>query len=106
MANVNSGMRPIWQLVLADMVAYSVRMGIYTDHLPAAVAEQLRAERAAKGITYDRLAQLTGMSKFTVMRYLKQERSIPLPEFAALSEALGLAPVEVMRRAMERIPKG
>lgn len=80
-------------------------MGIYTDHLPAAVAAQLRAERAVAGLTYDGLANATGMSKFTVMRYLKGERQIPLPEFAALAEALGLTPQELMARAMERIPE-
>lgn len=78
-------------------------MGTYGDNLAAAVAEQLRAERAAKRWTYKDLANAAGMTEQTVMRYLTEKRDIPLPEFAALADALNLSPVDIINRAIERI---
>lgn len=78
-------------------------MGIYAENLPAAVVEQLRAERAAKQWTYDQLAEASGLTAQSVMRYLTGKRAIPLDVLAALADGLGVAPVEIMNRAVERI---
>ena len=80
-----------------------MHMGLYGDKLAAAVAEQLRAERAAKRWTYKELATEAGLTEQTVMRYLTEKRDIPLPEFAALSDAFGVTPGDLMNRAIERI---
>lgn len=79
-----------------------VHMGTW-DNLAAAVASQLRAERAAAQMTYKELADAAGMTEQSVMRYLTGKRDIPLPEFAKMAEALGLTPYELMKRAESRI---
>lgn len=78
-------------------------MGLYGEKLAAAVAEQLRAERAVKRWTYKELATAAGLTEQSVMRYLTEKRDIPLPEFAALSDALGVTPGDLINRAIERI---
>lgn len=80
-----------------------VRMGLYGDKLPGAVAEQLRAERAAKRWTYKELAVAAGLTEQSVMRYLTGKRDIGLPELAKLADGLGLSPSEVIARAVDRI---
>lgn len=71
--------------------------------MAAAVAEQLRAERAAKRWTYKELATAAGLTEQTVMRYLTEKRDIPLPEFASLAHALGLSPADIINRAIDRL---
>ena len=78
-------------------------MGLYGEKLAAAVAEQLRAERAVKRWTYKELATAAGLTEQSVMRYLTEKRDIPLPEFAALSDALGVTPGDLINRAIDRI---
>lgn len=78
-------------------------MGIFAEKLPAAVAEQLRAERAVKQWTYKQLAEASGLTEQSVMRYLTGKREIPLPELAAMADGLGVTPVEMINRAVHRI---
>lgn len=67
----------------------------------AAVAAELRAERARRQITFDDLVDATGLSKSAVLRYLNGQRDIPLPAFFALCDALSLSPTLVFERAEE-----
>lgn len=80
-----------------------VRMGIYTDKLPAATVEQLQAERGGKRLTYKQLADMAELKEQTVMRYLTGKRDIPLHELVAMTEALGLSLGELFERATQRI---
>lgn len=81
-------------------------MGIYMEHLATAVAAQLRAERSVVDMQVKDLAAATGMGVNTISRYLNNKTPIPMDSFAAMCEALGQSPSDVMRRAMERIPQG
>lgn len=75
--------------------------------LSAAVAAQLRAERAAAQLTFDELAQRSGISRFTIMRLLNEHRTMDMSQFAAMCDGLDLSPVVVMARATnERFPLG
>lgn len=71
-----------------------------------ALAAQLRAERAASGLTQDELARRIGVSKMSVRRYLSGERPVAVPHFVELASALGLTIDELIRRSNERIQDG
>ena len=68
-----------------------------------AVAAELRAERGAKRLTVDQLANNAGMVKGTLLRYLNGQREIPIPALYHISKALGVEPQEVMDRASRRV---
>lgn len=68
----------------------------------AYVAAELRAERAAKQITYDKLAELTGINRRTLIRLLKAERAIDTAHLASLCEALGMDIVDLISAAERR----
>ena len=68
-----------------------------------ALAAQLRAERAASGLTQDALAKRVGVSKMTIRRYLSGERAVDVPHFVELADALGLSIDELIHRSKERV---
>ena len=69
--------------------------------LAAALAGELRAERARLNLTFDELSSLSGIPRRTLVRYLNGERtrSIPLPALRALAHALGLRTSAILERA-------
>lgn len=73
--------------------------------LNAAVAAQLRAERAALGWTIDELAQRADIPAISVRRYLKGERQIDVSVLYALASALGLTAGQVVEAAQERLDR-
>lgn len=80
-----------------------VRMGIYGDNLASAIAQQLRAERAAAGYTYKELADKAGLTEQSVTRYLTEKREVKSAVLGALCDALEISPQELVTRAVERI---
>lgn len=60
----------------------------YGDKVNAAVAAELRAQRARIGVSYDALAEGTGLSKSAVFKYLKGTRAMPIPALSALCSVL------------------
>lgn len=68
----------------------------------AAVSAVLRAERAAHQLTYDQLAQDSGIVRVTLVRILNNKRSMTVTQLFQLSKAFKLAPQEIIRMAMER----
>lgn len=68
-----------------------------------AIAEQLRAERAARGLTIEDLAATTTLHRSSVIRYLSGERDIKISVLFELSGALGLSVPELLRRAEQRL---
>lgn len=80
-----------------------VHMGKYGDNLATAVAQQLRAERGAAGLTYRQLAEKAGLTEQSVMRYLTEKRELKSGDLGALCDALGITPQELITRAVERI---
>ena len=80
-------------------------MDTYGKQFNAAVAAELRAERAAKKITVDALATSSGMPKGTLLRYLNAQRDIPVPALADIASALGIDPALVLDRASARVQR-
>lgn len=78
-------------------------MGKYGDNLASAVAEQLRAERAAANLTQKELAEKAGLKEQSVMRYLNGVREPNAGQLGALCDALGITPQDLMMRAVDRI---
>ena len=72
------------------------------DHYTAAVAETLRAERAAAGLTIPELADRAGMVAVTLQRVLKAERDITVAQLAALAPVLGMTPSKLLAEAERR----
>lgn len=72
--------------------------------LNAAVAATLNGERVAAGMTFDQLAERTGMSKQTLMRLLStRKRHLTIAAVAAIAEAFGMSVPDVFAHATERM---
>lgn len=67
-----------------------------------AVIAQIRAERAAAGMTQAELASAAGMAQRSLARYLSGERKMTLEAVEMLARALGLDLPTLLRRAVER----
>lgn len=67
-----------------------------------ALAAELRAERGAKQISMDALADRSGLARSSVLRYLNAQRVIPIDALDALAVALGVTPRELVHRAEAR----
>ena len=68
-----------------------------SEGLNAAVAAQLRAERAAQNVTVKQLADLSGVSFSSLRRYLAADRQIDVSVLAALAEALNTTALDVVK---------
>ena len=75
------------------------------EGLNAAVAAELRGERAAKDLTTKQLSERAGIPYASLRRYLGAERHIDVATVAALCGALGLKPAEIVARASERLER-
>lgn len=78
-------------------------MGVYSENLPTAMAEQLRSEKGAAELTYQEIADALDIHQQSVIRYFKGTRDIPMSVVIRLAELFGLTPAELMERATERI---
>lgn len=54
-------------------------------------------------MTFDELAEQTGMAKTTVLNYLNGKRDIPMGAFAELCRALGASQVEIFTIAQKSV---
>ena len=70
-----------------------------TEGLNDAVVRQIKAERAASGMTIDELAEASGVGARSLVRYLNFERELKLGMIDRLARALGLTPAELLTRA-------
>jgi len=66
------------------------------------VADTLTAEKAVRRITFDSLAEATGISLSQLKRYFKGTRSMTTDDFEGICDALGLDPFEVFAEASRR----
>lgn len=73
--------------------------------LNAAVAAELRAERAAQDLTVQELADMAGIPFGSLRRYLAAERNIDVATLAALAAALGTTSGEIVAAAEERMAR-
>lgn len=79
------------------------RMDNNAELYQGAVAAQLRAERAASGLTIDDLTARTTLGRASVFRYLSGERDIKMSALFELANALGVSVGELIRRAEQRM---
>lgn len=70
-----------------------------------AMAAEIRAERAAKGITIVDLAASIGVSKSKMLSILKPSIDIDIPDIAALASTFRLEPIDLMVRAQDRVKR-
>jgi transcriptional regulator with XRE-family HTH domain len=79
----------------------------YGERIQAAVAAEIRAERAAQGLSQLELAERAGMKQNTLSRYTATDdakrRDLPYTAFAEIAKALGLTPRELAERAERRL---
>lgn len=81
-------------------------MGEYGDLFNAAVAAELRAQRARARVTFDDLADGAGISKSAALNYLNGKRDIPMPIFAEICRTLGVTRREIFDAAERSVEKG
>lgn len=68
-----------------------------------AVADTIRAERAAAQLTQAELAARAGMPRITYIRYETGERKPNVAQVAAIAEALRMMPSTFLARAQARV---
>jgi transcriptional regulator with XRE-family HTH domain len=73
----------------------------HAEGLNGAVVRQLKAERAASGMTIEDLAKASGIPVRSLVRYLNFERAISLDMVDKLASGLGLSPATLLTRARE-----
>lgn len=69
----------------------------------AAFAAQLRAERAARDMTQEQLADLTGIGRQTILRIEKGIRVMDTAQLGDICRALGITLTEFAIRAEQRM---
>lgn len=67
-----------------------------------ALAAEIRAERAASGLTQMQLAEKSGINYETLKFVLKGTRPINVTQIVQLSRAFGIEPAVLVERAMAR----
>jgi transcriptional regulator with XRE-family HTH domain len=80
-------------------------METYGEKLEAALSTQIKVELADREMDQKGLAEAVGIESATLSRYMTGKRSMPMPTFFRVAEALGLSPRELMQRAEARVPK-
>ena len=78
-------------------------MTTYAEAYAAAVAAELRAERARARVTIASLVAETGLSKSAILTYLNGKRDIPTQALIDICRALGVAPRVIFDRAAETL---
>jgi transcriptional regulator with XRE-family HTH domain len=78
-------------------------MESYGERLEAALATQIKVELVERSMDQKDLAEAAGMDRVTLSRYMTGKRSMPMPTFFKVAEALGLSPRVLMERAEARI---
>ena len=77
-----------------------------SEGLNAAVAAELRRERAAQQVTIDTLVERTGLSRSTILNTLNAKRLLGVEAVAAIATALGVSVTAIFSRAETRLTMG
>jgi transcriptional regulator with XRE-family HTH domain len=78
-------------------------MKTYGERLEAALSAQIKVELVDRGMEQKDLADLVGIESATLSRYMTGKRSMPMPTFYKVAEALGLTAKTLMERTEARI---
>lgn len=73
------------------------------EGLEAALATQVKVELVERGLDQKTLAERVGIHPVTMTKYLKNQRSMPIPVLIDIASVLGLSPRMLMQRAEARI---
>lgn len=76
-----------------------------TKGMNAAVAAELRAERAAQEVTLDDLTERVSLSRNTTWRLLNAERLISIEALVEIADALGVSVLDIVERAEKRLAR-
>ncbi len=88
---------------LSDMTGYEERP---SEGLNAAVAAELAYERVASGLTFEGLAERTGISTRQLKRLLtERDRHLQVSVIAKLAAVYGMSVSDVFARAEERMAR-
>jgi transcriptional regulator with XRE-family HTH domain len=80
-------------------------MNTYGEDLEVALATQIKVELVERSMDQKALAAAIGIESATLSRYMTGKRSMPMPTFFSVAEALGLSPRVLMERAEARIAR-
>lgn len=78
-------------------------MGNYGDQFSAAVAAELRAEKARRKKSFPAIAAETGLSRSAVMNYFNGARDTPASALGDICRSLGVDPVAIIDRAYKSL---
>lgn len=73
------------------------------EGLEAALATQIKVELVESGMDQKTLAERVGIHPVTMTKYLKNQRSMPIPVLIDVAAALGTSPRVLMQRAESRL---
>ena len=73
------------------------------EGLEAALAIQIKIELVERGLDQKTLAERVGIHPVTMTKYLKNQRSMPVPVLIDIAEAVGVSPRVLMQRAEARL---
>lgn len=81
------------------------------DAFSLKVADELKAEKGkkkdrAKPITFDEVAEATGLSKSVLHLYFSGARQIPMAAYIDICAALGVGPKVIFERAEKALEEG
>ena len=79
------------------------RMGTDKRRSIRVTEEQIRAERAARGVTQRALAEASGIPEQTYIRYETGKRDVPNASLIAIVDALGVPYSTFARRLQDRL---
>jgi transcriptional regulator with XRE-family HTH domain len=75
---------------------------IKTEDINQALAAELRAAKGAAKLSVRVLVERSGLATATLNRMLNGERDIKVSQLYLLADALGVSPVQLVERAVER----
>ncbi|WP_411709842.1 helix-turn-helix domain-containing protein [Arthrobacter sp. B10-11] len=78
-------------------------METYADRLGASLSRQIRVELTERDMDQADLAEAIGVERATLSRYMRGHRSMPMPTFFRVAEALAVSPHVLLQRAEARI---
>lgn len=81
-------------------------MTTYGERLDAALVTQIKVELVERDMTQKDLAEAVGVGRPAMNHYIKGHKSMPLPTFYKVAEALGLTAHVLLQRAEARIQPG
>lgn len=73
------------------------------ERYKAAIADTLRAEKAARKIEHSQIEELTGIKERTLWRIFAGQRDLTTPEAFLIADALGLTYHEFIDRVEARL---